>query len=162
MYVLASAEVTSSGCRQQGDTGRSCFSDFLDPPGADRLDGTDDNFSGITREDIVRAAVATWKYNGEQNYVGESARTGEQVEASLRGVSPLGFFGITVGGLPTSVTGDDILDEIIENGVRTAGIVNMPVCDDFESTRNQESAANSVGSGQTGNYPFYPNWPCDE
>lgn len=115
MFVLGSAEVTSSQCTLQGDTGISCLEDFLDPPGADKLDGNVKNWAGITREDIVRAAVATWKWNDKKNNVGESPISADKMSELLDDIN--------------SVSTDDILDDVLENGVRAAGMVNMPVCD---------------------------------
>lgn len=134
MFVRCWDEPTSSNSPQVGDY-RSCVADFQDDPGADRVDYGNRDWASLTREDLVRGAVATWKRNSEKNVVKEVASDADTVNRD--------------------VISGKMLDELMDYGVRGAGVVSLPACGDSEARKNWDAAYNPHL------FKPYANYPCN-
>lgn len=95
LYYLVHPDGQSRDCAEGG-----CIDNkFQAPKGLDSLKNSD--FGGVTKEDIVRGALATWEYNGRENKAVSITELAGRQEVR--------------GGL-------------VDLNVNTPGVVQLPVC----------------------------------
>lgn len=114
VYPDGDSKILESSCVGGDDncaTDRYVRNKFSKPPGLGSLGGKDRNFGGITREDLIKGSVNTWKQNNKQN---KDSRP------------------------DTSSSG--AIDKLLDVDVTAAGIVRLPVCDPERAFQSWDTA----------------------
>ncbi|KAM0796585.1 hypothetical protein BDR22DRAFT_825040 [Usnea florida] len=123
IYYLVGAQGSNRDCTDQGGEAASCSSNYLLGPLPGVSTLDGTQWGGVKVEDFIAGAVAGYKANGNKN------------------------------GWPVAdPTNPDTLNNIYDNGIQAAGVVQIPVCSGKEATENWDNY--SSGSGKkTANYP---------
>ncbi|PGH20065.1 hypothetical protein AJ80_03715 [Polytolypa hystricis UAMH7299] len=140
-WIITSAPDPGNNCRYYGDT-YSCLEDFHDVPSADQLGGRE--WGGLSVEDIVRGAVATWdmhghKNNGKVNINDATIVRKMEMTADPAAKSPENSF----------------FEQVRPNVVCAPGIIDLPVCAYKEAVKNWEKGFGTV------NWKLNKNYPCN-
>ncbi|KAK5799831.1 hypothetical protein VI817_002043 [Penicillium citrinum] len=113
-YYLVYPKGSSSDCHKvcydHGPCQDVCSdSKFSPPPGLDSL--SDGNFGGITRADLIKGSVRTWKQNGKEN-----------------------------GGGFADPTNSGTIDNLMKADVTTPGFMRIPVCSPERAFKSWDTA----------------------
>ncbi|KAM7183708.1 hypothetical protein V8F20_012513 [Naviculisporaceae sp. PSN 640] len=125
IWYLAMPDGDAEECVESG-----CFENkFSAPTGLAALNGED--YGGLTKDDIIMAAVNTYINNGSKN-----------------------------GAEPGSVDLNDInaKDSLFRMDITTPGFISLPICSPQIARKSWELTKGHVGSPGKGSTP---NWPCD-
>jgi len=134
MYYIISAQNAGETCSTQSGCQKNCWSctgnDFSRAYGIEDLMVRPGHHGGLTHEDFIHGAVNNWIANGRKNVIltiGKARQVNQQTMYSMA-----------------------------DNNVRTAGVVQIPVCGVAEARKNwiQYSSGFKTNRG--------PNYPCDD
>lgn len=110
VYPDGDARECHEVCYDHGPCNKVCNDNkFSAPPGLDSL--TDGNFGGITRADLIKGSVRTWKQNGKEN-----------------------------GGGFADPTDQGTIDNLLDVDVTTPGFMRIPVCSPERAWRSWDKA----------------------
>lgn len=113
-------------------------------PGFKTLDGT--QWGGITKNDLVIG----WVFGSARHQYSMRSRVG--LISGNRAVNSFQANGQKNGGTPPAdPSSDSLISSIQDNGIRAAGIINIPVCTAKEATDNWSSV--SSGKKKSAHYP---------
>ncbi|KGO73174.1 Glycoside hydrolase, superfamily [Penicillium italicum] len=110
VYPDGDATVCKRYCSDHGPCSQACSDNkFSAPPGLDSLKGG--NFGGISKSDLVKGSVRTWKQNGKTN-----------------------------GGGYADPTDQDTINSLLNVDVTTPGFMRIPVCSPERAYQSWDTA----------------------
>ncbi|KAL1853192.1 hypothetical protein VTK73DRAFT_9058 [Phialemonium thermophilum] len=124
MYYLVSVRGSAQNCNcgVSCTTGHACLENkFVTPPGLEHLDGS--SYGGVTRDDLVYGAIATYQANGRKN-----------------------------GATLVDPYSKSTYDQLWAHDIRSPGYVSIPVCSASEAHLNWLRWSTLKGFG-TSNFP---------